>query len=322
MQKSSKRDKERKTINEINSLVLWSNLGLIFLLAALSCLLCKYAQAFWPLFLVSILGLIATFYWDIKGFLLGFGVITAVLAKLHVSNGFELWDAFFAISSILSWLLLLLGRQEISTYFKNRTLKEQGLKEQCTLLQKKIEQIQERTFVESLQKKQQEILCLKKQLKELNDQLCLEKKEKSIWHKRHYKIIQKFSECQSREKDFQKILEKMRLHQMETKKNFHEKTLLLDEARKRMFYLENTLLTLEKECIEKESELDPQVCDCMTHIIQMQEAQQELESEIHLLEEVICSICKPQKKVTTQKNNPELIKRVIPQYFYEKKSIN
>lgn len=141
-----------------------------------------------------------------------------------------------------------------------------------------------------------------------HDQLCIEKQEKSIWQKRHYTIIKKISEYQCREKDFRKVLEKLQSQQIESKKNFQEKTSLLHEARKRVFYLENTLLALEKERTEKESELDPQIYNFMTHIIQMQEVQYELEFEIRLLEEIICNVYKPKKKIPVQKKQPKASK--------------
>lgn len=40
--------------------------------------------------------------------------------------------------------------------------------------------------------------------------------------------------------------------QAESTKNFQEKTHLLDQTRKRVFHLDNALLALERDCMERE----------------------------------------------------------------------
>ncbi|HEV3269869.1 MAG TPA: hypothetical protein VGZ69_04385 [Candidatus Rhabdochlamydia sp.] len=279
----------------VNSLVLWGNLGLVFFLAALSCLLFKYTQIFCCLFFVSAFGFMMTFYWGTKGFSCSVCFITTILISLKLSNRVDLWNVLFAISIVLSWLLLLLGRQEISFYFKNKTLKEQDLEGKCTLLQKKIDQLQELLiFKSNLQKKQQEAVFFKKQLEELKVKLLREEKEKGIWQKRYYTLIQEISGHQNREKKLQSALKNTFHMQAESTKNFQEKTHLLNQTRKRVFHLDNALLALERDYMEKE--FDPQVSDFMSHIMQMQEIQSHLEDEISLLEEIICSVCNQKKK--------------------------
>ena len=135
MWKFSRARKENR--ETVNSLVLWGNLGVAFLLAALGCLLCKYTQVFCCLFFISIFGFMMTFYWGTKGFLCSVCLITTILIGLNISNRFELGNILFSMSIMLSWLILLLGRQEVSLYFKNKTLEEQNLEGKCIFLQKK-----------------------------------------------------------------------------------------------------------------------------------------------------------------------------------------
>lgn len=279
----------------VNSLVLWGNLGVVFLLAALGCLLCKYTQIFYCLFFISIFGFMTTFYWETKGFLCSVCLIITILIGLNVSNRFGLENVLFSMSIMLSWLILLLGRQEVSLYFKNKTLKEQNLEGKCIFLQKKIDQLQELPILKKeSQKKQQEIVLLKKQLERLTNELVREKKEKNIWQKRHCTVIQKISNHQNREKRLQSALKSAFHLQSEATKNFQEKAHLLDQTRKRVFHLDNALLALERDYVEKE--FDPQVADFMSHIMQMQKTQSNLELEISLLEEIICRICHQKKK--------------------------
>lgn len=121
--------------------------------AASGCLLCKYTQIFCCLFFISIFGFMMIFYWGTKGFLCSVCLIITLLIGLNVSNGFELGNVLFSMSTMLSWLILLLGRQEIALYFKNKTFKEQNLEEKCVFLQKKINQMQELLiFKKELQK--------------------------------------------------------------------------------------------------------------------------------------------------------------------------
>lgn len=236
-----------------------------------------------------------TFYWGIKGFLCSVCLITIILIGLNVSNRFDLENILFSMSIMLSWLILLLGRQEVFLYFKNKTLKEQNLERKCIFLQKKIDQLQELLiFKKASQKKQQENVLLKKQLEGLNSELVREKKEKDIWQKRHHTVIQKISNHQSREKKLQNALKNAFHMQSEATKNFQEKAHLLDQTRKRVFHLDNALFALERDCMEKE--FDPQVADFMSHIMQMQKTQSNLEFEVSLLEEIVCSICNQKKK--------------------------
>lgn len=289
---SRARKENRKTVN---NLVLWDNLGVIFLLAALGCLLCKYTQVFYCLFFISIFGFMMTFYWGIKGFLCSICLIITILIGLNVSNRVDIENVLFSMSIMFSWLILLLGRQEVSLYFKNKTLKEQNLERKCIFLQKKIDQLQELLiFKKESQKKQQEIVLLKKQLEGLTSELVREKKEKDIWQKRHYTVIQKISNHQNSEKKLQSTLKNAFHMQFEATKNFQEKAHLLDQTRKRVFHLDNALFALEKDYLEKE--FDPQVADFMSHIMQMQKIQSNLEFEISLLEEIVCSICNQKKK--------------------------
>lgn len=286
------RKENRETVN---SLVLWGNLGVAFLLAALGCLLCKYTQIFCCLFFISVFGFMMTFYWGIKGFLSSVCLITTVLIGLNAPNRFELGNILFSMSITLSWLILLLGRQEVYLYFKNKTLKEQDLEGKCLFLQKKIDQLQELLiFKKRFQKKQQENVLLKKQLEGLTSELVRERKEKDIWQKRHCTVIQKISNHQNREKRLQSALKSAFHLQSEARKNFQEKAYLLDQTRKRVFHLDNALFALERDCMEKE--FDPQAADFMSHIMQMQETQSNLEFEISLLEEIVCSICNQKKK--------------------------
>jgi len=294
---SGARKENRETVN---SLVLWGNLGVAFLLAALGCLLCKYTQIFCCLFFISVFGFMMTFYWGTKGFLSSVCLITTtILIGLNAPNKFELGNILFSMSIMLSWLILLLGRQEVSLYFKNKTLKEQNLEGKCIFLQKKIDQLQELLiFKKRFQKKQQEIVLLKKQLEGLTNELVRERKEKDIWQKRHCTVIQKISNHQHKEKRLQSALKSAFRLQSEARKNFQEKADLLDQTRKRAFHLDGALFALERDCMEKE--FDPQVTDFMSHIMQMQEMQSNLEFEISLLEEIVSSICN-QKSVTKPK---------------------
>ncbi len=308
MWKLSRARKENR--ETVNSLVLWSNLGLMFFLVALGCLLCKYTQIFCYLFFVSVFGFMLTFYWETKGFLCSVCLITAILINLKVPNRVELWNVLFAMSIVLSWLLLLLGRQEVSFYFKNKTLKEQDLEAKCIFLQKKIDQLQELLiFKKDLQKKQQEAVFLKKQLEELKVKLLKEKKEKAIWQKRHYTVIQEISNHQNREKKLQSALKNAFHMQAESAKNFQEKTHLLDQTRKRVFHLDNALFVLERDYVEKE--FDPQVADFMSHTIQMQEIQSNLEFEISLLEEIICTVCNQKKKIKPKLTAKKTISKIL-----------
>lgn len=308
MWKLKRARKENK--ETVNTLVLWGNLGLVFFLASLSCLLCKYTQIFCCLFFVSAFGFMMTFFWKTKGFLCGICLITTILISLNTSNRVELWDVLFAISIMLSWLLLLLGRQEVSFYFKNQTLKEQDLEGKCIFLQKKIDQLQELlTFKKDLQKKQQEAVFLKKQLEELRVKLLREKKEKEIWQKRHYTVVQEISSHQNREKKLQSALKNAFHMQAESTKNFQEKTHLLDQTRKHVFHLDNALLALERDYMEKE--FDPQIADFMSHTIQMQKIQSNLEFEISLLEEIICSVCNQKKKIKPKNTAKETISKLL-----------
>ena len=159
---------------------------------------------------------------------------------------------------------------------------------------KKIDQLQELPVLKKeSQKKQQEIVLLKKQLERLASELVREKKEKDIWQKRHYTVIQKYLIIKI-EKKLQSALKNAFHRQTEATKNFQEKACLLDQTRKRVFHLDNALFTLERDSMEKE--FDPQVADFMNHIIQMQKIQSNLEFEISLLEEIVCSICHQKKK--------------------------
>ena len=251
-----------------------------------------------------------TFFWKTKGFLCGICLITTILISLNTSNRIELWNVLFAISIMLSWLLLLLGRQEVSFYFKNQTLKEQDLEGKCIFLQKKIDQLQELlTFKKDLQKKQQEAVFLKKQLEELRVKLLREKKEKEIWQKRHYTVVQEISSHQNREKKLQSALKNAFHMQAESTKNFQEKTHLLDQTRKRVFHLDNALLALERDYREKE--FDPQIADFMSHTIQMQKIQSNLEFEISLLEEIICSVCNQKKKINPKNTAKKTISKLL-----------
>lgn len=304
-------NRERKENKEtVNSLVLWGNLGLVFFLAALGCLLCKYTQIFCCLFFVAAFGFMVTFYLETKGFLCSVCLITTILINLNMSNRVELWNVLFAISIVLSWLLLLLGRQEISFLFKNKTLKEQDLGGKCISLQKKIDQLQELLiFNKDLQKKQQEIVLLKKQLEELIVKLLKEKKEKEIWQKRHYTVIQEISIYKDREKKLQSALKNAFHRQTESTKNFQKKTHLLDQTRKRVFHLDNALFALERDYMEKE--FDPQLADFMSHTIQMQEIQSNLEFEISLLEEIICSVYNQKKKIKPKISAKKTISKLL-----------
>ena len=308
MWKLNRARKENK--ETLNSLVLWGNLGLVFFLAALGCLLYKYTQIFCCLFFISVFGFIITFYLETKGFLCSVCLITTILISLNTSNKVGLWNVLFAISIVLSWLLLLLGRREISSYFKNKTLKEQDLEEKHISLKKKIDQLQELLiFKKDLQRKQQEIVLLKNQLEELRVKLLREKKEKEIWQKRHYTVIQEMSNHQEREKKLQSALKNAFHRQTESTKNFQEKTRLLDQTRKHVFYLNNELLALEKDYMEKE--FDPQIADFINHTIQMQKVQSNLELEISLLEEIICSICNQKKKIKPKLTPKKTISKLL-----------
>lgn len=114
MWKFSRAKKESR--ETVNSLVLWGNLGILFLLAASGCLLCKYTQVFCCLFFISIFGFMMTFYWGTKGFLCSVCLIITLLIGFNVSNGFELGNVLFSMSTMLSWLILLLKRQEIALF--------------------------------------------------------------------------------------------------------------------------------------------------------------------------------------------------------------
>jgi DNA repair exonuclease SbcCD ATPase subunit len=306
--KSDKKNQE--VIHGIDRLILWSNLASIFLVVALSCLLGKYAQGFWFISIVSILGLIATFYWGIKGLLLSSGAIIAILLNAM----FEQRSFLLSTASVLSWSLLLLGRQKIHAYFISRASKEQTLEEKCLLLQRKVEQLQEPLISGGvLQKKLQEVCLLKQQLQELRSQLCIEKQEKSIWKERHCTLIQEVSEYKCKEKDFQEIVEKLQsqvasMHLIQTE---------LEQAQTQAFCVENTLLGLQKECEGKELELDSQVSNFTDHIMQMQETNEHLAREVQLLEEIISSMCK--KNDNLQKKQHRVSKEKSPTMLLREK---
>ncbi len=191
---------------------LLSLLGPLCLLLGLFSLLLKYAQPLWPISAAAFLGFIFTWKWKKSGFALSFLLLGCALWGVYQSQGL-LWPSLLSSSIALSWLLLLLGHQEMLLKIREReetmaVLKENNAALLCDL--ERIEKLASRDQNEmaaAIEHLKSQIPILQAQLSSLQSQIEKEEKEKENWKNKHEELSVEVSSYQRKEKAFQHALE-------------------------------------------------------------------------------------------------------------------
>jgi hypothetical protein len=92
---------------------------------------------------------------------------------------------------------------------------------------------------------------------------------------------------------------------LQLRKQFEEKSCILNQTRKELFALEGQLFTLQKEKLEQECTLDAECQELLECLQQSQEEQHTLEVELELLEQLVSSLLSQKPKTTRRKKGEE-----------------
>lgn len=262
-------------------------LGLVFLLLTLAAFSTQLLLS-----LSSIMGVFLIWKWKMRGFLFSFLILASSILIFHKE------DQLLMVSSIvLSWIIM--------------TLSLQLMKEQEN--EKRMQSDQE------IEKSKEELLHAvnvhRKETKALNEQIEELKKEVVVLYSRLEKseskiAFQRDELNELRVEAYQlsifrdnplppKIIEVIDHRDIQLRKQFEEKSQVLQETRKTLFYTENTLLSLQKEQTSQNQDLNEEIKLLVEQCLECQcEA---FEEEIEDLHAIIATLSTPKRGRKTKK---------------------
>lgn len=292
--------------------------GPIFLLGAFTLLLFKAAPFFWPILAIALTGYAAIRIWKKKGFYFSLSVLAAVVIFMFRSGASPFWTLGLSLSIALSWFLILLGRQEMESFMKERAETIRNLEENSQGLQRQLQNANLQNL--------SEVSRLKNQTVETRSALNAAEKEREKWKEKYETLFQSHEAFQHTLEDVQGQLFLLKNQQpiapsiipqeedsseeklqMEHKyallrEQFDEKSAALDHARKELFRLENALIVLQKS--QEEKSLEEDSISLAEDLKSLEEQRCDLEEQIAHLQEFISILLAPKKR-TPRKSKKE-----------------
>ncbi len=190
-----------------------TQLGPLLLLGSFAAIILKSATLYWPLALTAFIGYATILYLKKSGFYLSLLILAFVSSLLIRMDMFHLWPLMLTSSIGLSWLLIFLSHQEISSIQLEHGKTISALEETRCDLEKQL-----REAKISLSKESKDLLAEKERLNALLIQAQLQsdhlvhslnvsEKEKEKWKNKSEILLQDIFNAQRKEAAFQHALE-------------------------------------------------------------------------------------------------------------------
>ncbi|HEY2811512.1 MAG TPA: hypothetical protein VGJ00_09025 [Rhabdochlamydiaceae bacterium] len=277
--------------------LLLNALGPLCLNLGLSCALFKYAHALWPLVAASFLGVFLIGKWKKIGFICALALLAVALATVfHAKDAF--WTSLLSVSIALSWLLMLLGDEEIFLCIREYTRALRVLQEKTVFLSAQHEE-RERVFFQEHKEVASSIESLKKALHsahaysaEQHARIEREEMEKEGWRLKADELSSQLVTNESAEEDLEETrsLDVLRAQYAQLKEQFEEKSEILHQTRKELFAMESQFLSLQKEIEENARSPIPEDAFYTSISKQLEEEEQHWEIHTLALEELVSQL--------------------------------
>ncbi|HSW86954.1 MAG TPA: hypothetical protein VLG49_05585 [Rhabdochlamydiaceae bacterium] len=88
---------------------------------------------------------------------------------------------------------------------------------------------------------------------------------------------------------------------IQLKQQFQDKSEILNETRKELFHVENTLLALQKECEQNTIDLNPEEITLTNHLKEVEEECKDLENQVECLQELVTELIGKKKTRKSRK---------------------
>ncbi len=319
----------------------WSQTGPLLLLGAFAALIYKSAPSFWPLLITAFIGYSACIGWKKRGLYFSLALLLAATFFTISRGAASFWTSMLSLSIGCSWLLILLGKQEMDEFCEE----SEALKERC---QKFAEQLQQAGKLHAEENKEKAYLS--RHLAATAQALEDSEKEKGQLNQRNQELAGQISEYQRQQIALQHALEdaqvqlshlknqqnpavvdqeedpeeKLQLSQVQRqlallREQFEEKSDTLDNARKELFHLENAFLAQQRAQEEKALEAAEENLILVNDLNQLEEECRDLETQVQNLQEIITVLQTPKKRVVrtrklkVREDLPDLIQDKIDQ---------
>jgi hypothetical protein len=305
----------------------WSQSGPLLLLGAFAVLVYKSAPSFWPLLITALVGYSACIGWKKKGLYYSIALLMAA-AFFTISRGATgFWTSMLSLSIGCSWLLILLGKQEMDQFYKETEALEEQLRQAAKL---HAEQHKEKEHLnrhyaataQALEGSEREKEQLNQRSHELGRQVlqlqhALEDEQAQLSHLKN----QQNPPVVKQEEDPEEKLQLSQVHRQLAllREQFEEKSDTLDKTRKELFHIENEFLALQKSQEEKALEAAEENLILVKDLNQFEEERRDLETQVQNLQEIITILQTPKKRVVrtrklkVREDLPDLIQDKIDQ---------
>jgi chromosome segregation ATPase len=310
---------------------MWSRFGPSLLLGAFAALLFKCAPLYTPLTLIAFLGYAATRLWTKGGIYLSLAALVGASAFSLRSSHEVLWTLILSISIALSWLLIYFGGQERAAFEeawqqKLHALEKQlqDVEKQCLETQLKLSEEQRQCLAErqraqalsaevsfissqaraSLEGLERERLQLSTECRVLSEEIHSHQEKNAALQLalsessgRALQVEEQLNAliC-SQGSSVETGLEGIQQQHALLREQFEEKSEALDQARKELFRVEHTLLSVQK--MQEEKAFLPSD-EMQAFCRDLQVLEKEVHDREHLiasLQDVVSSLLEPKKR--------------------------
>lgn len=319
----------------------WSQTGPLLLLGAFAALIYKSAPSFWPLLMTAFIGYSACIGWKKRGLYFSLALLLAATFFTISRGAAGFWTSMLSLSIGCSWLLILLGKQEMDQFCEEAA----RLKERCQKLE---EQLLQAAKLHAEKNKEKE--HLNRHYTATAQALEDSEREKGQLNQRSRELAEQISEYQRQQTALQHALEdaqaqlshlkdqqnptvvkqeedpeeQLQLSQVQRqlallREQFEEKSETLDKARKELFHMENAFLAQQRTQEEKALEAAEENLILVKDLNQLEEERRDLETQVQNLQEIITVLQIPKKRVVrtrklkVREDLPDLIQDKIDQ---------
>ncbi len=284
----------------------------------------RQASPHLPIVYCALLGYLCTWLWKVRGFFFSLIALAALLVFGKLPAQEQFWTALLATSLAFSWLLLLLGIQEIESVFTFKGTALQAAEEMAQSASRELDELRRLLSAEHLEM-DAKMKRMNVQLEEVQSIRVSEAKEKASWHEKYLQLSAEIANYQRKERAFQQALEDAQAALLKLKyaekppqssiipmeeeadplhvekqhallrEQFEEKSAVLHQTRKESFQLESQLLTLRKEQVERSLEPSSETSALIAQLQKLELEREHLEQEIAALHLLVAELFKTKK---------------------------